>query len=60
MSVDTVLFESSIHTCDIFRDTRIVKKQFRGFGPDVTLSVSYGPNYCLKPIPTVNARVLDC
>ena len=39
----TVLCERSIYTRDIFRDTRIVKNHFRGFGPDVTLSVRYGP-----------------
>ena len=36
---------------DIFRDTRIVKNKFRGVGPDVTLSVSYGPNHGLELIP---------
>ena len=43
---------SSIYTCDIFRDTHIVKILFRGFGPDMTLSVSYGPNQGLELIPT--------
>ena len=50
MSSRTVLCESSIHTLDIFRD--IVKNEFRGLGPDGTLSVSYGPNRGLELIPT--------
>ena len=31
----------------------LVKNLFGGFGPDVTLSFSYGPNHDLKLIPTV-------
>ena len=51
-SLRTVLRESSIYTRNIFRNTRIFKNLFRGFGPDVTLSVSYRPNHGLELIPT--------
>ena len=51
-SLRTDLCESSIYTRDILRDSHIVKNYFRGFGPDVTLSVSYGPYPGLELIPT--------
>ena len=52
MSLRTVLCECSIYTCDIIRDKCIFKNLFIGFGPDVTLSVSYGPNHSLELIST--------
>ena len=35
----------------------LLKNKFRGFGPDMTLSVSYGPNPGLELIPTVIEKV---
>ena len=56
--ISTVVCKSSIYTRGIFRDTRIFKIYFKGFGPDVTLSVRYGPNHGLGLITTELPNVI--